>query len=865
VLAALAFFTYAGAVFWHNQAYKSTWRLEQTGPLLVATSYLFYGQPFGLIDGDLWHYVLKRVAHRALSQEEPADSLLKLAANHDRSPKLDSIGRITPTGTVTKFPLSTRLSFPKNITAGPDGALWFTEAENGGKIGRITTVGAISELAVPTVDSRPFGIAAGPAGALWFTEYAGNKIGRICLPNRHDVDSHCGLDISTRSTAEHVATPNITEFPIPTSQSGVTFIAAGPEGVAWFSQEGSRKIGRITSAGVISEFPLPPDTAARGITAGPDGNLWFTDFVGNKIGRMTATGTVTAFPIPTPDSMPSGITVGPDGALWFTEFMGNKIGRVTTDGVIAEFPLPANCAPNGTCSPLGITRGPDGALWFTESDGFGNQIGRITTDGVIAEFPVPFGTSPQYIAAGPDGALWFTDRDIPAQAMLQSDGNGLGYSFLATASLFFFGPHTLSLVLGFVVLLGIPVLLFLLRFSDDRLLAVSVLFLALTLMLLTPHATNQTSVDQAPIGGIRFMVIAGILPALHVIFELFDSTSDGMKPSSYALLALQFVLLLCVTTIRMSTMYFLAGIVLAAMIAIWIHRRDAWDRRLIIAKVTVLLSVAIAAFVAGKLLTPTGYREAGATSEVFWHRAFGALGVHPDFPYGDLATRIDCRPEIPEGLVLSALDRNGHCAYFAALKKGAEPGPIYGAQYERLLRRTFLQVVKEYPRQVLETYLIYKPLLIWKALAASTQLDISRRTMPILITLALQVTFLMTLLFLPSGGTSHRHTIFAAFIVIIPFSLAPPLLAYSSMATSTDLICYMYIVIILVVIAALRYLPVGRVVQSPSTRILSSENHLEQGGMSIASGDKRRKLQPDRDSQAGDSRQSSGIVNAKDF
>lgn len=47
------------------------------------------------------------------------------------------------------------------------------------KIGRITPGGTITEFPVPTSKSQPFGIGSGPDGNLWFTEYSGNKIGRI--------------------------------------------------------------------------------------------------------------------------------------------------------------------------------------------------------------------------------------------------------------------------------------------------------------------------------------------------------------------------------------------------------------------------------------------------------------------------------------------------------------------------------------------------------------------------------------------------------------------------------------------------------------------------------------------------------------
>jgi virginiamycin B lyase len=52
----------------------------------------------------------------------------------------------------------------------------------------------------------------------------------------------------------------------------------------------------------------------------------------NSIGRITTGGQISEFPLPQADSAPDGITTGPDGALWFTEVgsNGNRIGRITT-------------------------------------------------------------------------------------------------------------------------------------------------------------------------------------------------------------------------------------------------------------------------------------------------------------------------------------------------------------------------------------------------------------------------------------------------------------------------------------------------------------------------------------------------------
>jgi virginiamycin B lyase len=141
------------------------------------------------------------------------------------------------------------------------------------------------------------------------------------------------------------------------------------------------------AAQVITEFTVPTTVTSSPweITAGPDSALWFTERFANKIGRIDTAGNISEFAIPTLESFPEGITVGPDGNLWFAETSGNRVGRITTAGVITEFTLPV-----AGRDPQDITAGPaaDGALWFTERDA--NRIGRITTAGVVTnEFVIP--------------------------------------------------------------------------------------------------------------------------------------------------------------------------------------------------------------------------------------------------------------------------------------------------------------------------------------------------------------------------------------------------------------------------------------------------------------------------------------------
>jgi virginiamycin B lyase len=64
--------------------------------------------------------------------------------------------------------------------------------------------------------------------------------------------------------------------------------------------------------------------------------LWFAEQAGDAIGRITTAGVATEFTAGiTRPAAPFGITLGPDGNLWFTEITGNRIGRITT-GVLGD-------------------------------------------------------------------------------------------------------------------------------------------------------------------------------------------------------------------------------------------------------------------------------------------------------------------------------------------------------------------------------------------------------------------------------------------------------------------------------------------------------------------------------------------------
>jgi virginiamycin B lyase len=271
-----------------------------------------------------------------------------------------AIWRITPTGKSTQLLSASNTSYP-SITSGPDGAVWFVRYISYAvpapipstgtivKIGRLTTSGSVSEFSPGPFGARA--ITAGSDGALWFTTTVqqSSAIGRI----------------TTAGSLESFPVPlppgqadHITGGP----DSALWFLYGNM--IGRITTRGSASTYRIP-APLAGSSPLE---ATRDITAGPDGALWFTEedvrgeCAGSRIGRITTAGAVKEFRIPTPNSCPRSIITGPDGALWFTEFDGDKIGRITTAGRVSEFQI------RRIRHPLGIAVGRDGALWFTAED-----------------------------------------------------------------------------------------------------------------------------------------------------------------------------------------------------------------------------------------------------------------------------------------------------------------------------------------------------------------------------------------------------------------------------------------------------------------------------------------------------------------
>lgn len=195
----------------------------------------------------------------------------------------------------------------------------------------LAAAGQITEFPLPgcTAPCNPaFLMVRGSDGNLWFSTQFPSGLGRI------------------------TPTGQVSVFPEPNANQPDAIIAGtnltvGSDGNVWFLESTGDvhdqvfSIGRITTTGQITEFLIPAFKGNRAqahqLTAAPDGNVWFTSTTLNGsiqsngfIGRITTAGVITEFGTPTAVSDPGAIAVGSDSNVWFTETTAQAIGRAST-------------------------------------------------------------------------------------------------------------------------------------------------------------------------------------------------------------------------------------------------------------------------------------------------------------------------------------------------------------------------------------------------------------------------------------------------------------------------------------------------------------------------------------------------------
>lgn len=192
-----------------------------------------------------------------------------------------------------------------------------------------------------------------------------------------------------------------------TDTQGTNELGLGSDGNVWFAERAH--IGRITPAGVVTEFRYPSGSSnnrdAHPVAA-PDGNVWFTEIDKDKVAHINpSTHVITEKDVSGTCHNPHGMVVGPDNALYMMcNFVG--LARMTTAGAITAFSL----AGHGT-SETGeeLAKGLNGHIFFVSAQP--NELGEFNpaTHAIMYhDEPVKTGLINDIIA-GPDGNIWGTE------------------------------------------------------------------------------------------------------------------------------------------------------------------------------------------------------------------------------------------------------------------------------------------------------------------------------------------------------------------------------------------------------------------------------------------------------------------------
>jgi virginiamycin B lyase len=243
----------------------------------------------------------------------------------------------------------------------------------------------IDEWTVP-LGSFPHDPAVAPDGSVWYTGQQSNTLGRL-----------------------NPATANVTEYRLPTPNSGPHGLVADSAGNIWYTGNAAHLVGRLDpTTGEVQEFVMPDSRARDPHTPIFDaaGRLWFTVQNGNFVGRLDpATAGITLVTSRTPNSRPYGIVIDSKGRPFFDLFGTNKIGTIDPVTLeIVEFVLPTGARPRR----IAVT--PDDGVWYT--DYARGYLGRLDpATGEVVEFASPGGrgSMPYGITSTSDGALWYSE------------------------------------------------------------------------------------------------------------------------------------------------------------------------------------------------------------------------------------------------------------------------------------------------------------------------------------------------------------------------------------------------------------------------------------------------------------------------
>jgi virginiamycin B lyase len=294
-----------------------------------------------------------------------------------------------------------------SLTIGPmatsrEGNLWFAEVGHPGvpALGKVTFSGAKSAVVLPASDAGGTinAVSTDTAGNVWYTLSGAtsgqSKVGKVASDG------------------------TVSEFPLPGSKESGGAAAIGPDGNLWVAVSGGSagaSLAKVSADGSIVEFPVAGASSLTWLASGTDGNVWFVD--GQKIGKITPAGVVTEFPVPAPtdgsgvDLTDAQLASGSDGDMWFIGLGG--LSHISPTGTVKTI------TTAGT-QITSLSHGSDGNLWISFLPPIGSPlattpgalVARVSTAGQITLVPDrvdSLNTIVPRMTSSMDAAIWLDE------------------------------------------------------------------------------------------------------------------------------------------------------------------------------------------------------------------------------------------------------------------------------------------------------------------------------------------------------------------------------------------------------------------------------------------------------------------------
>jgi hypothetical protein len=275
----------------------------------------------------------------------------------------------------------------------------------------------------------------------------------------------------------------------------------------------------------------------------------------------------------------------------------------------------------------------------------------------------------------------------------------------------------------------------------------------------------------------------------------------GSRPGAFLrwlLLSIQVTVLGLAIFVRGSPIYLLVPVCAVAAFALLKRRRTSEPRSTLMRLVAPATLLAILLGALPPLAFPD-YAKSGRLFNSVWSHLLLSLGAHPAWPFPGVRDEYPCPEEIPEGGVTPGIaDRNGYSVWCSYVRSHGLPRieavrKRYDADYEEVMREAFFQIALAHPREVLETFLYYKPIMGYNTILYMLRLEWSDATRAIAPLCGLQVLLMVVLIGRWQTATPLREamrggSVLALFLLA---SLIPQLAAWTTPATGVDLFVYM--------------------------------------------------------------------------